>query len=216
MNIIDYISIADIVTLGLIVVFALWGAKKGLMKSAVGLVSLGASVILAFLLKPVVSDLLNMSPLRNMAETAVIEKLSAGGVENITLMPDALKQATEAGYTALTEGIAVKLADFIIEILAFVSVLIVVRILVFFAAKLLKATSKLPIIGGIDKAAGMFVGVAKSIVLIYTVLAVIGAAASTAENSRLIQEIDKSKMTRYMYVTNPICKILVKDTGELK
>ena len=108
---------------------------------------------------------------------------------------------------------AAQLTGFVINIISFILVLAAARLIILVAARILKTASKLPVIGLIDKAAGMFVGVVKAVVIVYVVLAIIGAAVPATDNNYLIYTIENSMLAKSMYVQNPICEFLSGGTN---
>lgn len=213
MNFTELINTADIVVVLIIVLFAVCGWRRGFMRSVIGLLSLAASIVLAYILRPVISDLLNASPLHNMVLGSISERLNSSAAEKAALLPKAIQSAAESGTNALTSGTAAQLTGFVINIISFILVLAAARLIILVAARILKTVSKLPVIGLIDKAAGMFVGVVKAVVIVYVVLAVIGAAVPATDNNYLIYTIENSMLAKSMYVQNPICEFLSGGTN---
>lgn len=213
MNFTELINTADIVVVLIIVLFAVYGWRRGFMRSVIGLLSLAASIVLAYILRPIISDLLNASPLHNIVLGSISERLNSSAAEKAALLPKAIQSAAESGTNALTSGMAAQLTGFVINIISFILVLAAARLIILVAARILKTASKLPVIGLIDKAAGMFVGVVKAVVIVYVVLAIIGAAVPATDNNYLIYTIENSMLAKSMYVQNPICEFLSGGTN---
>ena len=213
MNFTELINTADIVVVLIIVLFAVYGWRRGFMRSVIGLLSLAASIVLAYILRPIISDLLNASPLHNIVLGSISERLNSSAAEKAALLPKAIQSAAESGTNALTSGMAAQLTGFVINTISFILVLAAARLIILVAARILKTASKLPVIGLIDKAAGMFVGVVKAVVIVYVVLAIIGAAVPATDNNYLIYTIENSMLAKSMYVQNPICEFLSGGTN---
>lgn len=213
MNFTELINTADIVVVLIIVLFAVYGWRRGFMRSIIGLLSLAASIVLAYILRPIISDLLNASPLHNIVLGSISERLNSSAAEKAALLPKTIQSAVESGTNALTSGMAAQLTGFVINIISFILVLAAARLIILVAARILKTASKLPVIGLIDKAAGMFVGVVKAVVIVYVVLAIIGAAVPATDNNYLIYTIENSMLAKSMYVQNPICEFLSGGTN---
>ncbi len=208
MNFTELINTADIVVVLIIVLFAVYGWRRGFMRSIIGLLSLAASIVLAYILRPIISDLLNASPLHNMVLGSISERLNSSAAEKTALLPKVIQSAAESGKNALTSEMAAQLTGFVINIISFILVLAAARLIIFIAARILKTAAKLPVIGLADKAAGMFAGVVKAVVIIYVIFAVIGAAVPTTDNNYLIYTIENSMLAKSMYIQNPICEFL--------
>lgn len=216
MNFAGALNTADIVLVLIIVGFAAHGWRRGFIRSAVGLLSLAASILLAYILRPVVSDLLNASPVHNAVFNSISQRLNLTAAEETALLPKAVQSAVSAGADAAAGQMSAQLTGFVIDVLSFVIVLAAARLIIFIAARVLNVVSKLPVIGLVNRAAGMFIGTVKAIVLIYVLLALIGAAVTQTENNYLIYTIESSSLAKAMYVQNPICNFLSGGTDNFK
>lgn len=216
MNFAEALNTADIVLVLIIVGFAAYGWKRGFIRSAVGLLSLAASILLAYILRPVVSDLLNASPVHNAVLAGVSQRLNLNAAEKTVLLPKAVQAAVSSGTDAAAGQMSAQLTGFVLDVLSFVIVLAAARLIIFIAARILNVVSKLPVIGLINRSAGMFIGAAKAIVLIYVLLALIGAAVPQTENNYLIYTIESSSLAKVMYIQNPICNFLSGGTDNFK
>lgn len=216
MNFAGALNTADIVLVLIIVGFAAYGWRRGFIRSAVGLLSLAASILLAYILRPVVSDLLNASPVHNAVLNSVSQRLNLTAAEETALLPKAVQSAVSAGADAAAGQMSAQLTGFVIDVLSFVIVLAAARLIIFIAARVLNVVSKLPVIGLVNRAAGMFIGTVKAIVLIYVLLALTGAAVPQTENNYLIYTIESSSLAKAMYVQNPICNFLSGGTDNFK
>ena len=214
MNFAGALNTADIVLVLIIVGFAAYGWRRGFIRSAVGLLSLAASILLAYILRPVVSDLLNASPVHNAVLNSISQRLNLTAAEETA--PKAVQSAVSAGADAAAGQMSARLTGFVIDVLSFVIVLAAARLIIFIAARVLNVVSKLPVIGLVNRAAGMFIGTVKAIVLIYVLLALIGAAVTQTENNYLIYTIESSSLAKAMYIQNPICIFLSGGTDNFK
>lgn len=207
MGIGGFLNAADFFVVAVIVLFAAMGMKRGLVKSAIGLLSLAASVVIAYLLKPVIYDLLSLSPFNDVVSKAVGERLS-GAFGDVSYLPRAMQGAAESGINTVTTDMTASITGAVLNITSFTLVLVIARLIIFVAAFMLKAAVKLPIIGFVDKAAGMFAGIFKAIVLLYIIFALMGATLSMKDGDKLAEAINTSKFAKTMYLNNPVCRIM--------
>lgn len=202
---------ADIIIILIIGGFALFGFKKGFVRSVVGILSLAASVVLAWLLYPVVSDMLASLGVKMTLTENIRESLSGyiGGGEELAMLPQGIRTAIESGSAELVSGAAGTAAQITLNIIAFIAVLIAARIIIQIAAKLLNIIAGLPVIGLFNRAAGMLLGALQGIAVVYIIFAVIYAAAPIDGNTRINSMIEESTLAEIMYKNNPIVDIVL-------
>ena len=125
-------SYMDIIVAAIVLVFAAIGFKKGFIRSIVGIISLGASFVLAWVLYPVVSDLLVVVGLKSV----VFEKIQSSvgtymnGTGDLSGIPVFLREAAESGIQTAVQTASENATVMILNILSFVIVLILARIII--------------------------------------------------------------------------------------
>lgn len=206
---------ADAVIIAVILLFGLFGLKKGAMKSLVGIVSLAASIVIARLLYPIVSDILN-----GLGASEYIADFVFGGLEaqNDTQtfgssLPKFMADAVQSARSELNMSISSYAANIAVGILAFASVAILSGIIIKIGIKCLNIFSKLPVIGALNRAAGFFLGVAKGIIIVYFAVAVIFGTVpaerfsrfeNSVENSVIINKICSNKINGKIFMKNSV------------
>lgn len=202
---------ADIIIFLIIGGFTLFGFKKGLVRSVVGILSLAASVVLAWLLYPVISDILASLGIKMTLTENIQESLSGyiGGGEELAMLPQGIRTAIESGSMELVSSAAGTAAQIALNIIAFIAVLIVSRIIIQIAAKLLNIIARLPVIGLFNRAAGMLLGALQGVAVVYIILAVIYATAPMDGGTKMNSMIEESALASVMYENNPIVDVVL-------
>lgn len=205
---------ADIIVLLIIAAFAVIGVKRGFIRSVVGVLSFAASIALAWILHPVVSELM-MSfgidiTLTERIRESMLGYVTAGG--EFTMLPEAVKLAVEAGQLEVVNAVAKSAADMAMNIIAFIGVLILSRVVIWIAIRLLNIMSKLPVINGFNRIAGLLLGLVQGVAVVYIALALIFAFAPVGTNDSINEIMEDSSVAILMYDNNPIVDILMPES----
>ncbi len=207
---------ADIIVIVIVAGFAIFGYKKGFVRSIVGILSLAASIVLAWLLYPVVADLL----VAFGVESALVESIQAtlstymGGGAELETLPEAIRSAAEQGRDGMILGAAEAVAQIVLNIIAFLAVLLLSRIAIWIGIRVLNILANLPVIGFFNRTAGLLLGAVQGVIVVYIILTVIYAAAPLRESTAVSTAIQGSALTASMYENNPIINIFEGDRTE--
>ena len=207
LNSIDYAIIL------VVLLFGLFGYKKGFMRSLVGIASLAASIIIAWILYPVVSDILNGLGLKEVIANTVFSGLeptaSVGTYESG--MPKLIADYTMRVQTDISNGISIYVADVAIKIISFVLVLIIAKIIIQIGLKFLNIFSKLPVISTLNHIAGFAVGAVKGTIIVYLIIVVLLGVVPMSKYDRYKTDIENSAIVNRIYLKNPVEGIFIKD-----
>lgn len=204
---------ADIVVILIIAGFAIFGYKKGLVRSVVGILSLAASIALAWILYPVVADLL----VTFGVDTLLFENIQSmiggviGGDTELQALPEVIKAAAESGRNGLIDSAAGAATQIVLNIIAFLSVLILSRIIIWIGIRVLNILSKLPVIGFFNRAGGLLIGALQGAIVVYIVLAIVYAAVPLRNSPDINKAMESSALAGKMYQENPIINIFVNN-----
>lgn len=109
-------------------------------------------------------------------------------------------------YTAIAAG----LAEFAVEGIAFLIALVAAWVLVHFASQLMGSVSKIPVVKGVNRSLGMFVGAAYGLLLVWLMFYII-ALGSTSDSGRImVSYIYDSPLLIYLYENNPILTVVLR------
>lgn len=207
----------DITVVVIIAFFAVWGFKRGFVKSIVGILSLAASLLLAWMLYPIISQLLETVGVK----TAIFESIQNVLYEhtqgdNISSLPKFLQAAAAEGQRDIIDSTALGAAKMVLDIISFIAVLILSRIIIWIAQKFLIVLSEMPIVGLLNRVAGLLFGAAQGALIVFIVFTLIYAISPLSENIGIVEAVNTSVVAKPLYDANPIVDIfdLNEDSAE--
>ena len=175
---------------GLFIILSAWdGHHKGFIRKIVGVLSLALTLIITSVVSPYLHVFLKESTglygfLQNSIEGSDMELLDALrvlGMENAV-----------SGY----------LADEILRWAAFLIALLLAGVLIRGIVFSLGIVSHLPIIHGLNKTAGLLLGFAEGVVLVWIFFVVITVCASTSVGGQLLKMTAQSSILSWLYRNN--------------
>ncbi len=190
----------DVAVLVMVGAFVFAGWKNGLVKTGFRVLSFGASLILAWILHPYLSGILQNTPLYENLFSSAAE--SAGVQTGVT--PAGLQSILSQGSLAVAEYFA----KFMLNVISFFVILLLAKIALFFAGKILHFVASLPVIGFFNRLGGMAVGFLEGFLVVCIVLAVMYVTPPLRNHKPLGYAIEQSVVTRTLYIHNPILNIL--------
>lgn len=210
------LSYMDFIVIAIITIFAIFGFKRGFLRSIIGMLSLIASIALAWMLYPIVTDLFTSLGFRNIVFEKIQDVMSSyiGNAESISALPEFMRAAASEGTTEIIASTASALAETVVNIISFISVLIIARIVIWIAQKLLIAVSKIPLIGFVNKLAGLILGAAQGLLITFVLFSLIYAIVPISDNSSLYNSIENSVIAGKIYDANPIINIFVSGEND--
>lgn len=175
---------------GLFIILSAWdGHHKGFIRKIVGVLSLALTLIITSVVSPYLHVFLKESTglygfLQNSIEGSDMELLDALrvlGMENAV-----------SGY----------LADEILRWAAFLIALLLAGVLIRGIVFSLGIVSHLPILHGLNKTAGLLLGSAEGVVLVWIFFVVITVCASTSVGGQLLKMTAQSSILSWLYRNN--------------
>lgn len=175
---------------GLFIILSAWdGHHKGFIRKIVGVLSLALTLIITSVVSPYLHVFLKESTglygfLQNSIEGSDMELLDALrvlGIENAV-----------SGY----------LADEILRWAAFLIALLLAGVLIRGIVFSLGIVSHLPILHGLNKTAGLLLGFAEGVVLVWIFFVVITVCASTSVGGQLLKMTAQSSILSWLYRNN--------------
>lgn len=175
---------------GLFILFSAWdGHRRGFIRKIIGVLSLVLTLIATSVLTPWLQLFLKESTslyrvLQRSIEGSdleVLDTLRSLGMEN-----------TVSGY----------LADQILHWAAFLIALLLAGVLIRGIVFSLGIVSRLPILHGLNKTAGLLLGFAEGVVLVWIFFVIITVCASTGTGGRLLKMTAQSGILSWLYRNN--------------
>lgn len=183
------VSGADIVLLVLLALFAFYGWRSGFLKMGFGLLSFVIAIVLGKVLYPYCSSFLRGTPVyQSLIEMAQNHTPSKGDL------------------FGLAGDVSTYLAEMALNVIAFLLVVIVVKLLMAVIAKVLKLFASLPVIGLVNRLAGLAFGILEGLLVASVILAAIYVVAPLRDHPVIGREIEKSVVVRKWYLDNPLIR----------
>lgn len=229
--------IIDIVIIAIIALSAFMGYKKGLAGILVSIISLFLAIILGVLLQGSVADYLyNKTEVGKTIESSISTMINEN-IENIgnvkeqvedsndekNVEENEVKENDKKDYkenflnnffdedelkNQVVQDSAKKLTFVILKGLAFIGIFILVFLICYIIRMILNIVFSLPILGTINKAGGIVLNVAKSVFMIWLVLALVSFVTFIPLFANVANMIDSSIITKFLFENNLIVNIL--------
>lgn len=207
----------DIIIIGIILLNIFICYKKGLVKLAVGLIAVIASVILAVILyKPVSNIIINNTEFDNKIENTIIENFTSKTQENEDIEDDGfikyIEKYVDDSVNKTKNQIVIEAAPVIaakvINICVVIGIFLIARILLILLTFIADIITELPILKQFNETGGVIYGIVKSLLIIYAILAILFFIIYTTGNTVISEAIANSFITKFFYNHNLLLTIL--------
>ncbi len=196
--------LADLIVVVTVAFCIIMGYRSGFVKTCIRAVSYFLSIILALAVYPVVAGFLAKTPLYDFLFRVVEENVVGTGDVSVGLYAGYFKDAAEMLATGATEAIATLL----INIIAFVLVVIACKIVIAFLANMLNLVTRIRGIRQLNQLGGIAIGAVIGILIVYIVLAVLLFCEPMLESDFVIEQIQNSMIASNMYQNNVLVSML--------
>ena len=200
--------LADILVFVFVLFFVYTGYKSGLVKTLFGLLSYFLSIGLSIVLYPYISDIISKLPFIQEMVSGISDKFSDVFFAEVSnplveyIMPTVGNSVSTVAYSA------------VINILSFISVLILSRLILGILSRFLNIFAKLPIISLVNRLGGAVVGGLKGIILLYIIFLIILLVPKLGDG-KVAENIYSSQIANKFYSENIIIDILGKDIFDI-
>lgn len=202
---------ADVILFLLLGLCALWGFKSGFLKMGFGLVSFVVAILLGRILYLPIAEFLKKTPIYTGILSAAQQQTATDAPSGTNgVLADIFQKSGEAVSEMLTSY----LAELVLHVIAFLLVVVAVKVLLVLISRLLRLFASLPVIGLVNRFAGMVLGLIEGILIVTVFLAGVYVIAPLRENPVLSREIEKSIVVRDWYLNNPLVLWLDGDDTE--
>ena len=206
--------ILDIIFLAIIIACVVYGAKRGIIKTALGLSSVFVSIVAALLLYNPFMDIIMtngavaefVANIKDAIKTAVLPMVTINSTEEMPeildylLSSDILKQGSESIAAAIAEAIV-----YMISIIVFI---IFIKLLVNLLFEVFKVTAKLPIIKQANGLCGGLLGIVTGVFSCWIIATLLTLFISSEGFGWVSESLETSRFAKYMFKSNIIFAIL--------
>ena len=209
--------IIDIILLIIILLNVYICYTKGLIKLAVGLIAVVASIILAVVLYKPVSNFI-------IENTQFDDNIKNTIVENFTSQENINEENEDTGFMKYIESyvddtvnktkneIVIEASDIIavkvVNICAILGIFIVARLVLILLTFLTDIITELPLLKQCNEIGGIIYGIIKAILIVYVLLAIVFFITYVSGNTVIADAISKSFITKFFYNNNILLTIL--------
>lgn len=201
--------ILDLVVIGLIILGALSGHKKGLIGIVVSFISLILALVLAFALQSTVADLLY--------DSGVGESVNSIVEDNIQQMIEDGKNVEDSFYGSIISNVTTSeqisqasetVTRFIMKGVSFIAIFLVVKLICYILQMVLNLVFNLPILSSINSIGGTAVGALSVVLKIWILLAILSFLAPLPMFSSIEEYINQTIIIKLLYNYNFIVGII--------
>lgn len=225
-------NIADLAVIIIIGVCIAISAKKGLIKSFIGIGYKIVSLILSRLLYPIITKILISTAFYENLKQGVIEKLNLGGIIsdqtqkfeadmiNSLNLPQMLKTGllennNSVAYNFLNvhsieEYIGGYISMIIINIISIIAVYLIISLILKYGFGTLNIFSRLPVVRTANKIGGGIIGLFQGILIVWIIMAVITLFLSQGDFAYIAYSIKSSLIAVKLYETDIILNMINK------
>lgn len=187
--------VGDLIILAIIVLSTYMGFKRGFLRSLTGVLSTIISFALTIVLFKPIGKILNNSPVREAVFNKIESLLESS--DNTTLK--LLSAIEKNGVESVTE-IALNLISFIV-------VIVVVKLLLAIVLRAIKFTSRLPIIKQANSLLGGLFGLVGGVLICYIVIAIAEISTQSGMFGWLSKAFENSFLSAFFYRTDFLLNI---------
>lgn len=198
------------------------GYKKGLMKVAINFIAIFLSIILALILyKPVANFIVNNTELDEKINSGVYEKIKDEDFYNLSdeakdkngllqISDKYINEAIQSSKDNVAQYVSDRITETIINGIAFVIVVIALRVVLILLYLLSDVIGTLPIIKQFNKSGGILYGVIEGLFFINLVFAILYVLNPVCLNGKIDEAVQKSNLGKLAYNDNIIINMIGK------
>jgi len=199
--------IADIIVFVFVLFFVYRGYKSGLIRALYGLTSYFISILMSILLYPHVSAFIEGNP-----EVYAVVSEIAGKLSVSELMES--NKTWGIFFNAADAAVNGAVTKFLINVISFVMVLIISRLILGVISKMINIIAKLPIVSTLNRLGGAVFGGIKGVLILYIICLVVLIFPEIG-NGKVAENIASSQIANKFYTENLIVDIIGKDVIDL-
>ena len=198
------------------------GYKKGLMKVAINFIAIFLSIILALILyKPVANFIVNNTELDEKINSGVYEKIKDEDFYNLSdeakdkngllkISDKYINEAIQSSKDNVAQYVSDRITETIINGIAFVIVVIALRVVLILLYLLSDVIGSLPIIKQFNKSGGILYGVIEGLFFINLVFSILYVLNPVCLNGKIDEAVQKSNLGKLAYNDNIIINMIGK------
>lgn len=196
------------------------GYKKGLMKVAINFIAIFLSIILALILyKPVANFIVNNTELDERINFGVYEKIKDEDFYNLSdeakdkncllqISDKYINEAIQSSKDNVAQYVSDRITETIINGIAFVIIVIALRVVLILLYLLSDVIGSLPIIKQFNKSGGILYGIIEGLFFVNLVFAILYVLNPVCLNGKIDEVVQKSNLGKLAYNDNIIINMI--------
>jgi len=212
--------------LAIVLLCALLGYHRGLLKSALSAIGIVGAILLAYVRTFICEHTGIREEVRQRIELGLnADQLDVQGsvygkegylentdlpeiVKNYIRSSDSIRKGQET-LSEYVQDVVDYLTDMVVSGIAYITTVLLVALGLIIALALSNLVSVIPVVGGIDKTGGIVFGFAQSILIVWGLMLVITLFSAFSWGTDMMKMIDESKILTFVYKKNIFLKIVV-------
>lgn len=194
--------VADIIVIGIVAVCIIHGYRSGFLKSLINVAAYIISIILSFLLYPVLSGFLKETPIYTFFVEKIGEKYPT--VEALQGEWKLLEEYIKGAEGAVSEIVA----GLLISVISFILVVIICKVAINLIGNTLNLFTRLPVLKQFNRLGGAVTGGVIGVLVAYVVMALVVTFAPVENFDKVTSEIHNSVFAKEMYNNNIILNFI--------
>lgn len=204
--------VIDIIIVIVIIGLAFIGRQRGLVRCLVNIISFVLSTVLAVSwYKPVGTFLIQHTLIDENIKTSIKNTVQVQDIQLSydnklpAILEDYISQATKSindTKDAINETISSNITIHIVYGIAYLVIFLITQIIIFILKILSRFMEYLPVLDKFNEWGGTILGLFEGVVVVYTTLAIISVLAPMMQNTKIIGQINKSYVGKYIYNNN--------------
>lgn len=213
--------LVDLIVILILALCILLGYKRGLTGCLIKILSFFIALAMAFaLFKPVSNIIISNTQIDENIQTSIVQVFESDEPENssneqtavnspiLDYISEEVENATEEKKNEIVNNAAVQLSINIINVLSFIGLFILARILLNFVKALTNLITRLPLIKQCDKIGGILYGVVEGLLIIFIAFALITFISTITNQYGLLETINNSYIGSILFNNNIFLKII--------
>lgn len=224
-------NLITLAVVALVLLCALVGYKRGLIKSVLSAVGIVGAIILANILNPYVADFLtNFTPIRENIHTKIETSMGVGELEEqLTVydqeellesmdMPELIKNYIRSGSASIEKGkknvvsyidyVVDYLTDMVMKGVAYLLTVVITMLIILILIALANILPAIPVLNGLNRWGGATFGIVQAILITWIAMLIITFMSAFSWAKDIMDMIGNSKMLSYLYDNNVFLKVV--------
>ncbi|MDO4562743.1 MAG: CvpA family protein [Clostridia bacterium] len=199
----------DVIFAAVLILFVLFGLKRGFVKSLIGALSTILSIVIAWVLYKPVSAFLYQTPLPESIGNIVKNFIGSGGEAAYTdALPAALRNVAESSTAAAAQSAAESATIILVNICSILIVIFAAKLILWVVSLVFGTVTKLPIIHQLDALLGGALGLVIGVIVLSVVCAVFTLFIASPSAAWISQQLQSSSLAKYIYDNNFLLNLL--------